>query len=142
MIDVLLKFLLGLSLVIIAVCDVKYRIIPNKILLFLVAFRVALFLVIRDFALLKLTEIIFVAIVVMLIYIVANRKIGAGDIKLIIVISLYLTIKEFLYSMFVSMVIMLLGGIVLLCTKKVSRKSLVPLSPFVSIGTIIVMCVV
>jgi len=142
MIDILLEITLIISLIIIAIYDVKQRVISNRFLIALAAVRVIFFFVFCNFTLAKFLEITVVISIGILIYMILKGKIGAGDIKLIFVISLYLTTKEFIYAMFITMMLMLISGIALLLLRKVNRKSLVPLSPFISLGTIIALIVV
>ena len=142
MIDILLEITLIISLIIIAIYDVKQRVISNRFLIALAAVRVMFFFVFCNFTLAKFLEITVVISIGILIYMILKGKIGAGDIKLIFVISLYLTTKEFIYAMFITMILMLISGIVLLSLRKSNRKSLVPLSPFISLGTIIALIVV
>jgi len=142
MVDMLLEITLIISLIIIMIYDMKQRVISNRFLIVLAIVRVMLFFVLHDFTLLKLLEITVVISIGILVYRILKGKIGAGDIKLIFVISLYLTTKEFIYAMFITMMLMLISGIALLLLRKVNRKSLVPLSPFISLGTIIALIVV
>jgi len=142
MVDMLLEITLIISLIIIMIYDMKQRVISNRFLIVLAIVRVMLFFVLHDFTLLKLLEITVVISIGILVYRILKGKIGAGDIKLIFVISLYLTTKEFIYAIFITMLFMLLSGIVLLCFKEANKKSFVPLSPFIALGTIIALVAV
>jgi len=134
--DTVILCVLFWGLALITFFDVKYRQIPNKILIFLIVFRVAAFIIMRNFTLTKFVEILFFAIIGIIFYFIFKNKIGAGDIKLEIVISLYLTAIDFIYALFISMLTMFVYGISVLCLKKVTLKTKIPLSPFIMIGVI------
>ena len=142
MVDIFLQLVLIISIILITVYDIKHHIISNRFLLVLTVLRMIFFLYFRNFTLVKLIEIVIVVSVGISFYFLLKGKIGAGDIKLIFVISLYLTTKEFIYAMFNTMIFMLLSGIVLLCFKEANKKSFVPLSPFIALGTIIALVAV
>lgn len=132
--------LLCMGLLFVAFYDVWYRLIPNKILFILFFIRIFFFLVARDLTLLRLIEIIIIIFAGVLLYILLKNKIGAGDIKLLIVIGFYLPANEFLCSIFIFLILMLVLSIVLLFFKKVTIKTFVPLAPFIAIGVIINTC--
>jgi len=142
MVDIFLQLVLIISLIMITVYDMKHHVISNRFLLVLTVLRMIFFLVFRNFTLAKLIEIAFVASIGISLYFLLKGKIGAGDIKFIFVISLYLTTQEFVYAIFITMLFMLLSGIVLLCFKEANKKSFVPLSPFIALGTIIALVAV
>lgn len=142
MVDIFLQLVLIISLIMITVYDMKHHIISNRFLLVLTVLRVIFFLCFRNFTLSKLIEISIVVFIGISLYLLLKGKIGAGDIKLIFVISLYLTTKEFIYAMLITMIFMLLSGIVLLYFNEANKKSFVPLAPFIALGTIIALIAV
>jgi len=133
-----INYVLLLSgLVLVTFFDIKYRLIPNKILIALIICKVMLFLIMGGLTPTKMTEIITVVVISMIIYFVFKNKIGAGDIKLEIVISLYLSSVEFVCSLLVSAFFLLIYSIIMFFSKGFTYKKMVPLSPFVTLGVII-----
>ncbi|MFT4412800.1 prepilin peptidase [Fredinandcohnia humi] len=123
---------------IIFVSDVKYMIIPDKILLVFAVF----FVILRIF--IPLTpwwSSIFGAIVgfslLLLIAIISKGGMGGGDIKLFAVIGLIVGWKLVLLSFFLSTLSgALLGGIGMLF-RKIKRGKPFPFGPFIIIGTLL-----
>lgn len=82
-------------------------------------------------------EIIIITVISILVYAIFKGKIGAGDIKLAIVISLYLSMIEFIYSLMISLFLMLFYAIIMILLKKVTLKTKIPLSPFMMPGVFV-----
>lgn len=127
--------LLGIALI--AWFDIRYKQIPNRILFLLALYKIVFFSTTNSFSLEKLIEIIIITIISILIYVIFKGKIGAGDIKLTIVISLYLSMIEFAYSLIISLILMLFYAVIMILLKKVTLKTNVPLSPFMMMGVFV-----
>ena len=133
-------------LVPIAAIDFEKRIVPNKLLLAMTGIRVVLLvgdmlaypayrweLLVSAFAGMTIGFLVF-----LLAYFLSRKSIGLGDVKLIAVIGLYLG-SSLIWSAMVGG--LLLSGIyscIQLIRKKVSMKDAIPLAPFLSAGTIII----
>ena len=107
-----LIFFCGLG--ILAVTDIKRKIIPNKILVFLLLF--------------------WSAGVSMLL---SKGQLGAGDVKLVFVMGLYLPGERIIGAVFYGTLICCVYSVLLLIRKKITRKDGVPMTPFLYLGTII-----
>ncbi|WP_153721335.1 prepilin peptidase [Sporosarcina cascadiensis] len=125
-------------LVILTVSDLKYMLIPNKILL---PFGVAIF-ILRIFS--PLTpwwdSLLGAAVgfgVLLLIAIVSNGGMGGGDIKLFLVIGLVLGTIQTLFTLFLASLIGAIVGIIFLKRTKQGRKTPVPFGPSIAVAALI-----
>lgn len=136
--------LLGL-LWIIAPIDYKYKRIPNRFLLVGVAFRgvilIGELLFEREFLLgYILSEIIAMAgiiIITFLCNILVKNSLGAGDIKLMLLMAACLDMAGAASSLFCSMLVSFFAAVFLLATKKKERKDTIPFGPCILLGTFI-----
>ena len=128
-----------------AVTDYKSHIIPNKIIIVGLALRVV-FAIIElitlkklYFSILKADGIALAIVVVLLllgVFIVKNG-IAMGDIKLMAVMAVFQGFTGFMSSLFCSLLITFIVGIVLLITKKKKRKDAIAFAPALFVGTLI-----
>ena len=93
--------------------DRKYHLIPNRILVF---------------------ALILASILCRLL---SPGSVGAGDVKLLGVMGLYLGVNHVWSPVFVTLIVLFCTGVYLLVFKKADRKSEIPLAPFLLIGTVI-----
>lgn len=123
--------------VIIFVSDVKYMLIPNKILLFFAG----LFLLERFFIPLtpwwdSLLGAASGFTLLLLIAIVSKGGMGGGDIKLFALIGFAVGTKVMLLSFFLATLFGALFGLSGLLLKKVKRGKPIPFGPFIGAGTL------
>ncbi len=138
-IELITALLLVSMLMIILVADIKYMLIPNKVLLFFLPF----------FIVLRLVEplepwwsplagagigIGLLAIIIM----VSRGGMGAGDMKLFGVLGIVLGWEHVLLVFFLSCMIGSVIGMILLLLKIINRKQAVPFGPYIVIGALIV----
>ncbi|MBE5944451.1 MAG: hypothetical protein E7258_05985 [Lachnospiraceae bacterium] len=134
--------LMVVSLWPIALIDYREKIIPNSILKVLICFRVVLLipeLICLDNPV-RLLLAAVIAAVVMLVACIAvaflmKDSIGMGDVKLFIVMALYLGVDGIGYAVFCALVVSFFIALYLLCSKKASRKDSIPFAPAILIGT-------
>jgi len=69
--------------------------------------------------------------------VIAKNSLGMGDIKLFIIIGLMLGINGSLAAIFCSLIVSFILAVVLLITKKKTRKDSIPFAPSLLIGTVI-----
>ena len=85
-----------------------------------------------------LTEVaasVILFLVALLCALVAKNSIGGGDMKLFVVMGLFLGLQGTWGAMFLSLIVSFVIAVVLLATKKKSRKDVIPFGPALMIGT-------
>ncbi|MBO4898409.1 MAG: prepilin peptidase [Clostridia bacterium] len=128
-----------LTLVMAAVIDVKFKVIPNYLIVcFLAAQIVAAFTFAQTF--LGLWNVLISAAVLgilIIISLLSKEQIGMGDVKLIASVNLIYGWSFTLYTLFFSFLAMLIFAIPLLILRKLKLKSQLPFAPFYLIGVIL-----
>jgi leader peptidase (prepilin peptidase) / N-methyltransferase len=124
--------------IIITVSDLKYMLIPDKILLFFAG----VFLVERIFIPLSpwwdsLLGATVGFSLLLLISIVSKGGMGGGDIKLYALIGFVLGTKLVLMSLFISTLLGALIGIIGIMVGVFERKKPIPFGPFIALGSLI-----
>jgi leader peptidase (prepilin peptidase)/N-methyltransferase len=124
--------------IIITVSDIKYMLIPDKILLFFAG----IFLLERIFIPLSpwWDSILGAAIgftLLLVISIVSKGGMGGGDIKLYALLGFVLGTKLVLMSLFIATLLGALIGMIGIGLGLVERKKPIPFGPFISVGTLI-----
>lgn len=74
-------------------------------------------------------------------YILAKGQLGAGDVKLMFVLGLFLTSQRIMGSMIYGITICCIYSVIQLLRKKIGMKDGVPLAPFLYIGTLITLMI-
>jgi leader peptidase (prepilin peptidase) / N-methyltransferase len=124
--------------IIITVSDIKYMLIPDKILIFFAG----IFLVERIFIPLSpwWDSILGAAIgftLLLVISIISKGGMGGGDIKLYALLGFVLGTKLVLMSLFISTLLGALIGIIGIGLGFFERKKPIPFGPFIAVGTLI-----
>ncbi|OZU89726.1 prepilin peptidase [Virgibacillus indicus] len=136
--ELITALLLVSMLMIILVSDIKYMLIPNKVLLFFLP----LFIITRIIQPLNpwwssilgaITGFVLLAIIIL----VSRGGMGAGDMKLFGVLGIVLGIDKVLLAFFLSCMIGAIIGMLLLLFKIIDRKQPVPFGPYIVLATII-----
>jgi leader peptidase (prepilin peptidase)/N-methyltransferase len=136
--ELITSLLLVSMLMIILVSDLKYMIIPNKVMLFFLPFLIVMRIIVPLEPLWSsiigaLTGFVLLALIILF----SRGGMGAGDMKLFALLGLVLGPGKLLLAFFLSC---LLGGVIgmlLFAAKRVSRKQPVPFGPFIVIATVI-----
>lgn len=125
-------------LMIIAVSDIAYMLIPDKILLFFV------FPLLIERILIPLSPwwdslvgAVVGFVLLFLIAIVSKGGMGGGDIKLFGVIGLVLGTKLVLVAFFLSTLFGTVGGLIGMLFGKVKKGKPIPFGPFIVLGTLV-----
>lgn len=132
---------IGVVVILVAasISDFKDKIIPDKLLLLGVLAGMILY-VINPFlpvgTLLLNTGIIAAAL--FLIYFLSKKALGLGDVKLITLLGLFVTISEVLAVAAVAVIFCGLWSALLLLLKRVKKDSAIPFAPFLLASSIYV----
>ena len=130
---------------VVAVTDVKSRLIPNDLIVSMFAAWAIvttpmLFLDI-DAAVTRLIEsVIGFAVsggLFLLVYLISKNGLGGGDVKLMAAVGLYLGFRGAVPAMLYGTVLAALTGLALVLLKKIGRKDRIPLAPFLYAGILI-----
>ena len=140
-----LLYLILAGMTVFCMTDVWERIVPNKILLILLFFFVIASGIHGILNLDSLAEllpsvvlgVLFCALCFGLGYLFSRKTMGAGDIKLSLLMGLYLTGEYVVGAVLYGCLAGAVYSIVQLARKKLSRKDMIPFVPFLYIGVII-----
>jgi leader peptidase (prepilin peptidase) / N-methyltransferase len=137
-VEILVGWTLVSLFIIITVSDIKYMLIPDKILLFFAGF----FLLERIFIPLSpwWDSLLGAAIgftLLLVISMVSNGGMGGGDIKLYALLGFVLGTKLVLMSLFIATLLGALIGMIGIGLGVVERKKPIPFGPFIATGTLI-----
>lgn len=133
------------GMLVIAYIDAKKHLIPNIILLVLMAFRwifLILEIALYRYATVQLLSSAIGGMVIgfvffLFAYLISKKGIGMGDVKLAAIIGFY-TGAAILYAiMILALILCIIYSGVQMLRKKLTAKSFVPFGPFVAIGTVI-----
>ncbi len=141
-VKILRYYILVYTVYYLACVDLKTRIVPNRILLILLAVRTALFLaealLYPEYILAFLSSSVSGAVLGMAVLLTGNvlcrKGMGFGDIKLSGVIGYYVGPQAVMFVLFFSLLTAAVYSIVLLLGKKISAKDEIPFVPFVFAG--------
>lgn len=126
----------------IALIDFREKKIPNAILKVLVYSRVVLLipeLILLDNQFQRMISYLVAALAIFIaaiaVGVIMKGSIGMGDVKLFIVLGLYLGLEGIWSAVFCSLIVSFFISVYLLCTKKVGRKDSIPFAPAIMLGT-------
>ena len=123
-------------LVIISFIDLKYRIIPNFMIIIALIMEIMLSFFIRSSFIDTILGMIFGGGIMFLLFLVPNVM-GGGDIKLMFAIGSFLGLKKTLWAIFLAFAMSSIVGIILILFKVKGTKDYIPFAPFLSLGSFI-----
>jgi leader peptidase (prepilin peptidase)/N-methyltransferase len=127
-------------LIMVTFIDLKYMIIPDRIIVFSLAGGIFLNLLARDLSLLSAGLGLLAAAALLLAPALIYRGgMGGGDIKLAAVIGLFLGWPNGLLAVLLGCLLGALVGITLLLTGRKGRKDAIPFGPYLAAGTLLAM---
>lgn len=135
-------FLISLLLVVFVI-DLRYKIIPNKINLFgfsiILTIKVLESLYYLSFAPLldSILGLLIGAIPILLVILITNGGMGAGDMKLMAVIGMWFGLKFTYLVLVIGILAASIMAVILLVTKQSTKKSELPFAPFLFVSTFI-----
>ncbi|MDO4779118.1 MAG: prepilin peptidase [Tissierellia bacterium] len=139
---VLKYIILFITLVYISYTDIKSFIIPNIFLILLLFFRIPSLVI--DFFNYEILQVLKFYLlggltgfgILLLVYLVTRKGLGEGDVKLYSVIGLYVGLHAVIPILAVSSVLTAAFGLLIIMLKKANLKTVIPLGPFLAMGTI------
>lgn len=142
-------YVILLALAVLSVTDICKNLIPNKILVILLLLwtGIAGFGILDNFELglafvfQSLIGGIVAGLIFLLCYLLSRKQLGAGDVKLVFVMGLYLTGQLIIGAIFYGVVLCCVYSFFQLIRKKIGMKDGVPLVPFLYMGTIITLLI-
>ncbi|MGN0642441.1 MAG: prepilin peptidase [Huintestinicola sp.] len=145
----ILHTLLIMFMAVIAAVDLQTKIIPNKLLIPLAviwAAAVGIWFLCdiesaKEYCISSGMGFLFSLLVFGLGYIFMKRNMGGGDVKLSLIMGLYLTGDIIFGAVMFSLLLCALFSLIGMAAKKLTLKAAVPLGPFLFIGTLAAMLV-
>lgn len=130
------KFLIIISsLILISYIDTKYKIIPDKLLIFLIMPGIILNLLIGDISIkYMILGFLMGGGSLFLISFIFNGGIGGGDIKLMAVMGLYIGLKSTVNALTISFILSGFVSLLLILFKVKSYKDSMVFGPYLSVG--------
>lgn len=127
------------TLLIVAIIDGKTHEIPNRIMITLLISQLIVVICVSNTYPYIWNVLISIVILLLLMLVskISKEQIGMGDVKLIVILNLIYGLSFTLYSMIISLFIMLLFIVPCMIRKKVNLKSQIPFAPFYTAGVII-----
>ena len=131
-----------LWLQVLGLIDLKEKIIPNRLVVTGIAFWAMLMLIEifiahtswQQLLLFSLTGAGVCGGVLFVIALIVKSALGMGDVKMFFVIGLLYGLSNTYSILLFSVLVMAIVSIVLLIMKKVTRKTAIPMAPFVAFG--------
>lgn len=144
-IELSLVFFLVCGMAVLNVIDIEKHIIPNlvlKVMLLLWSVIVGITIILDTgagitLACQALAGGIMGGAVFFLCYVLSGKRLGAGDVKLVFVMGLYLTGQRIMGVLLYGVLLCCIYSIVQLCRKKIGFKDGVPMTPFLYMGTVL-----
>ena len=142
--EILLLILLW-GLAVLTITDRARKLIPNRFLLLLLLLwaAVVFFTILSDphtgmeTLLRSAAGALISGAIFSLCYLLSGKRLGAGDVKLSFVMGLYLGGEQILAALLYGLLLSCAASILLLLTKKITRKDGIPLAPFLYTGVLL-----
>lgn len=147
--EMILNVIILWGLAVLTVTDHKNQLIPNKLIVLLLIICVV---VVGVDCLIDIENGIYLAgqcilggmisgIVFFVCYLLSKRQLGAGDVKLAVIMGLYLGGQRALNAFLYGTIVCCLYSLIQVARKKLSWKDGVPLVPFLAFGTWIILLI-
>lgn len=138
LISILIQWIMVFILILIAAIDAKTKVINQRLLLVLLLGSIFAVFASHEVSLISaFAAMLFMFLILSCIYLISNKAIGWGDVKLCVFIAPFLGIERAFTMLFAAMILCGLIAFLLLLGSKAKRRSEVPFAPFVALGTII-----
>ena len=140
--ETMLQYILICAMSVFALVDAEHHFISNRLLLLLLMIWLSItgitIILTTQYGLALLFQSLIGAIVggliFLLCYFLSKGQLGAGDVKLVFVMGLYLTGERIMGAVFYGVIACCIYSIIQLIRKKIGVKDGVPLAPFLYLG--------
>jgi|GEM_PF-314182 len=123
---------------IISIIDLKYKIIPNKIIVAIFIFGVLFNIINKTVTVGNMVIGFFIISIPLLIMsIILKGSMGGGDIKLMAVAGAFLGWENIIVAFIIGSLIASITSIILIILRKIKRNDMIPYGPFLSMGIFI-----
>lgn len=144
-----LMILLMIAMSVLSVTDYKKNVIPNIVITVSIAAWVlvcGLSIIFEMEEGMKLTGSslaggLLAGISFLLCYFLSKRKLGGGDVKMAIVVGLFLGGDYIVFALFVGIALCAVCSLILMLLKKMTVKDTVPLAPFMFLGVAVTLLI-
>jgi leader peptidase (prepilin peptidase) / N-methyltransferase len=127
-----------LVLILVAVLDIKRKIIEQKLLMVLIFGSIAAVCVNNRINLFNsLAAMLLIFLILSSIYFISHKGIGWGDVKLCTCVAPYLGVDRAFTMILIAILSCAAIAIVLITVNKTNKNREVPFAPFVAVGTIV-----
>ena len=129
------NLVLFFGLVVCSFIDIDLKIIPDKVLLFLLIYGVIMISLRSKEAFISgVIGFIVGGILLLILSMIYENGLGGGDVKLVSVMGIYLGWKHILMTLWIASILAIIVFIILNRIKRKSFKEIIPFGPFLSIG--------
>lgn len=136
--DFLTAIILIICLIISAFIDLRYQIIPDKVILPAMAYGLLInILVHREDLPNHLMGFALGGGIIFLIVVLSRGGMGGGDIKLFAAVGLFLGVRLTVLAMLLSFIMGSIAGLILIMLNIRKMKDAIPFGPFIALGSIV-----
>ena len=129
---------LSIILSYISVIDLKYNIIPNKVIAIIFIFGVLFNIISNTVAVRNMVIGFFIiSVPLLIISIILKGSMGGGDIKLMAAAGAFLGWEKIVVAFFIASLIASITSIILILLRRIKSKDMIPYGPFLSMGIFI-----
>jgi prepilin signal peptidase PulO-like enzyme (type II secretory pathway) len=143
LVQIVLQAVLIWGMAILTIVDYKLQLIPNRFLLLLAGLWI---LVLAMFLFFDASSGFYVlaqsllggvigAVIFGICYLLSRKQLGAGDVKLAIIMGLYLTPSNSIGAYLIGTILCCVYSLLQILRKKIGWKDSVPMVPFLTVGT-------
>lgn len=129
-------YIFFMVLLIASFIDLKLLLVPNKIIFYPYFIMCFLIFFLYENPIYYLLSSFLFFMFFYIIYLISNKNIGGADIKMFLLIAIYMGFMKSLYSLFFSSIIATIFNFYLLFDRKNIKKP-IPMMPYIFIGTLI-----
>ena len=120
--------------------DIKKKLIPNKLVIAgLAAWGILLAVGYVEITKSKAIEVVVITIILIAAYYLSKESIGFGDVKLLVLLALYLSLSDLIGVALVATISCGIFSGISLLLKKADKKTAIPFAPFLLLGSIVVL---